>query len=151
MEFWRTLFGPHRPRASYRPQTRVTPVTPPNPSPALSQTPIFNFQNLALSSTSYSVGTPSSGTINNALGGSVIVASGLPAGLTINSAARTFAWDGTGSAGSGSLTLYENFPGSAGAPTPHATVISYTITSVASAALQFNVASNSQYLPLISF
>lgn len=65
------------------------------------------FGALTFSSTSFIQGTPVSGTINGAVPGSVITASGLPAGLTINSTARTFAWDGTGAVGSGSITLTE--------------------------------------------
>ena len=55
---------------------------------------------LTLSSTAYTIGTPSSGTVTGATAGSTIAASGLPAGLTANGAARTWAWDGTGAAGS---------------------------------------------------
>jgi hypothetical protein len=51
---------------------------------------------LTFSSTAFTIGTSASGTITGATIGSTITASGLPTGLTINGAARTWAWDGTG-------------------------------------------------------
>ncbi len=84
---------------------------------------------LSLSSTSYTVGTPSSGTINGAYPGSSIALSNGPTGFTINSVARTWAYDGTGSATSGSLTLTETLVGATG--NPRATVIGWTVAAVA--------------------
>jgi hypothetical protein len=81
---------------------------------------------LALSATTFTVGTPSSGTITGATVGSTITASGLPTGLTINGVARTWAWDGTGTAGSGSFTLTETLLGAVGSP--KTTTINYTIS-----------------------
>jgi hypothetical protein len=80
---------------------------------------------LALSATTFTVGTPSSGTITGATVGSAITASGLPTGLTINGVARTWAWDGTGTAGSGSFTLTETLLGAVGSP--KTTTINYVI------------------------
>jgi hypothetical protein len=85
---------------------------------------------LALSTTTFTVGTPSSGTITGATVGSTITASGLPTGLTINGAARTWAWDGTGTAGSGSFTLTETLLGAVGSP--KTTTINYTINASSS-------------------
>lgn len=62
---------------------------------------------LSFSSTSWNVGAPASGVINGASTGSTIVATGLPAGLTINGTNRTWAWDGTGSVGSVNFSLTE--------------------------------------------
>ncbi len=84
-----------------------------------------NLSALALSATTFTAGTPSSGTITGATAGSTITASGLPSGLTINGAARTWAWDGTGTASTGSLTLTETLTDSANSPRD--TVIGYTI------------------------
>lgn len=80
---------------------------------------------LTLSSTSFVVGTPSSGTIDGATAGSTIVASGLPTGLTIDGAARTWAWDGTGSVSTGDLTLTETHPDADNSP--RASVIGWSI------------------------
>lgn len=71
---------------------------------------------LSLSSTSFTTGTPASGTIIGATSGSTIAGTSLPTGFTINSAARTFAYDGTGTAGSGTLTLTETLSGAVGSP-----------------------------------
>lgn len=84
---------------------------------------------LGLSLTTFTVGTPSSGTITGATVGSTISASGLPTGLTINGAARTWAYDGTGSATTGSFTLTETLAGATN--TPHTSTISYTINAAA--------------------
>lgn len=146
MTFWRTLFD--RQLKPYKPTYPVTGIDQPVTTTTVSQAPLA-FQTLAFSSTSFTHGTPSSGTILNATGGSVIVPAGLPTGLTINSTARTWAWDGSGAAGSGSFTLYENIPGGSG--NPNASVISYTIAAGGSAAsLDFSLASNSQYVPAIA-
>lgn len=82
---------------------------------------------LSLSSTSFVVGTAASGTIIGAAAGSTIAITGQPTGFTINSVARTWAYDGTGTATSGSLTLTETLP-SLG---PKNTVIAYTVAVAA--------------------
>lgn len=122
MEFWRTLFG-HR--GSLYPSQQVSPSLPPTPYVPPAAPPLPVFQTLTFSSTSFTTVAPSIGTINNATVGSVIVAVGLPSGLTINSLARTWAWSGSGLSGSGSFSLYENIPGSAG--NPKLSPISYVI------------------------
>lgn len=88
------------------------PVTPPT------------LATLGLSATSFTVGTPSSGTITGATAGSTIVATGKPTGFTIDSAARTWAYDGTGSASSGTIVLTETLAGATGSP--KATNINYS-------------------------
>lgn len=88
-----------------------------------------NLGALTLSSTSFTVGTPASGTITGATAGSAIVASGLPAGLTINGPARSFAWDGTGTAGTPTITLTETLADSANSP--RATAIAVTVAAAA--------------------
>lgn len=82
---------------------------------------------LSLSQTTFYAGSPASGTINGATPGSTITPTGLPTGLTINSAARTWAWDGTGTASTGSLTLTETLTGATGSPKGN--VIGYTINA----------------------
>lgn len=71
---------------------------------------------LSFSATALALGTPLSGTIVGATAGSTIVATGLPAGLTVNGAARTWAWSGSGSAGSTTVTLTETLADSANSP-----------------------------------
>jgi hypothetical protein len=80
---------------------------------------------LSFSTSTFTTGSPSSGTILGATLGSTITATGLPSGLTINGPARTYAWDGTGSVSSGSFTLTETLA-------PYAPVnnnISYVISA----------------------
>ncbi len=88
---------------------------------------------LALSSTSFTLGTSASGAITGATSGSTVTASGLPTGLTINGAARTWAYDGTGSAATTSITLTETLADSANSP--RNTGISVTITDIPDGAL----------------
>lgn len=83
---------------------------------------------LSLSATSYATSAPASGTINGASSGSIIAATGLPAGLTIDGPNRTWAWDGTGAISTGNLTLTETHVD--GANSPNATVIAWSITNV---------------------
>lgn len=71
---------------------------------------------LGLSATAFVLGTPSSGALGGATAGSAIAASGLPPGLTVNGAARTWAWGGTGSVGSSTITLTETLADSANSP-----------------------------------
>jgi hypothetical protein len=95
---------------------------------AITVTNVFeqpNLSALSFSSTSFNPGTSSSGTIIGATSGSTITASGLPTGLTINGPARTWAWDGTGSSGSGTFTLTETLSDSANSP--RGTPIDYVI------------------------
>ena len=92
-----------------------------------------NLGTLTFSSTTVTHGTSTSGTIGGATSGSTITASGLPTGLTINGAARTWAWDGTGAAGSGSFTLTETLSDSANSP--QTSTINYTISAGGNAAL----------------
>jgi hypothetical protein len=84
---------------------------------------------LSLSATSFVNGTASSGTIIGAKTGSTITGSGLPTGFTINSAARTWAFDGTGGISTGTLTLIETLAGATNTPLP--TLINYTISAPA--------------------
>lgn len=80
---------------------------------------VFEQPNLAalnLSATSFTIGTSASGTISGATVGSAITASALPTGLTINGAARTWAYDGTGSAATSTVTLTETLADSANSP-----------------------------------
>lgn len=67
----------------------------------------------------------SNGTIAGATSGSTITASGLPSGFTINSANRTWAYDGTGSSGTFNITLTETLVGRNNSP--KSTVVLVTI------------------------
>jgi len=89
-----------------------------------------NLGALSLSATTFNVGTPSNGSITGATAGSTIVASNLPAGLTVNGAARTWAWDGTGSISTPTITLTETLADSANSP--RASNVALTITAVPS-------------------
>lgn len=80
---------------------------------------------LSLSATDFIPSTSASGTIIGATLGSVIVASGLPTGLTIDGVARTWSWDGTGTASTGLLTLTETLAGYGNSP--RANAIGYAI------------------------
>jgi hypothetical protein len=65
---------------------------------------------LTLSSTVFTIGTPSSGTINGSYpGSSSISISGGPVGFDINGTARTWAYDGTGSPSSTTVVLTESY------------------------------------------
>jgi hypothetical protein len=81
-----------------------------------------NLQALALSLTTFTTGSTTSGSIDNAAAGSTIVATGLPASLTINSGARTWSYNGTGSVSSGSFTLTETLSDSANSPVPRRSI-----------------------------
>jgi hypothetical protein len=78
---------------------------------------------LSLSQTSFPAGVSTTGTIIGASSGSTIVGGNLPAGFSINSAARTWAWNGTPGS-NGTLTLTESLIGYA----PRTTSIDYVIT-----------------------
>ncbi len=87
-----------------------------NMSAAATFTPPISLSPLTLSSTTLIVGTPSNGTINGATVGSAITSSALPAGYTIDGAARTWAWDGTGTASEPILSLTQTLAGAIGSP-----------------------------------
>jgi lysophospholipase L1-like esterase len=71
---------------------------------------------LSLSRTTFFAGSSESGAIIGATEGSAISASGLPAGLSIDGAARSWDWDGEGTVGAGSLSLTESLADSANSP-----------------------------------
>jgi hypothetical protein len=62
---------------------------------------------LGLSTSSFIIGTPFDGTITGATPGSTITSSDLPSYITINSTARTFHYDGTGSTTASTFHLTE--------------------------------------------
>ncbi len=82
---------------------------------------------LSLSASTFGVGTPATGAILGATAASAITASGLPSGLTIDGAARTWAWSGVGSTGTGSMTLTEALAGATNSP--RASVIGFTVNA----------------------
>lgn len=96
--------------ASNSPRDTVTAITVTN----LFEQPSLTA--LSLSAAALTIGSPTSGTITGTTAGSTIAASGLPAGLTVNGPARTWAWSGTGSAGPSSATLVETLADSANSP-----------------------------------
>jgi hypothetical protein len=71
---------------------------------------------LSLNNTTFVMGTPQDGPITGATAGSAIAATGLPAGLTIDSTARAWAWDGAGAVSAGSLTLTESLADAGNSP-----------------------------------
>lgn len=71
---------------------------------------------VGLSGSIFNVGSASSGTITGATAGSTLVLTNGFTGLTINSAARTWAYDGTGSASTGSFTMVETLAGATNSP-----------------------------------
>lgn len=96
---------------------------------------------LALSSTSYTRGSATSGSITGATTSSTLSTTGIPTGLTINSAARTWAWDGSGSgAASGTWTLTETLAGATN--TPHANTISYSIAAAGGTTFSSGLSTN---------
>ncbi len=103
---------------------------------AIAVTNVFeapNLSALSLSSTAFTLGTATSGTIAGATSGSTIAATGLPAGLTINGPARSFAYDGTGTAGSATITLTETLADSANSPRGSTVAVSIASATVAGA------------------
>ena len=82
---------------------------------------------LSLSQSSFSVGTPGSGTIIGATSGSTITAAGLPAGLTVNGAARTWTYDGVGAATTATVTLTETLASATNSP--RASTVAVTIAA----------------------
>ena len=85
---------------------------------------------LVMSATTLTAGTPASGTIANAVAGATVSAIGLPAGLTVNGPARTWAWDGSGSAGTPSFTLRHVHADASNSP--HDAVVNLTVNPAAS-------------------
>ena len=77
---------------------------------------LFNLVPLGLSAVNFTLAVPTSGTIRGATLGSTITAGALPTGFTINGAARTFAYDGTGIASTPTLTLTETLTDIPGSP-----------------------------------
>ena len=97
---------------------------------SISVTNVFeqpNLSALSLSTTSFTTGSPASGSITGSTAGSTISASGLPSGLTINGAARTWAWSGVGSAATSTITLTETLADSANSP--RNSTVSVTVVS----------------------
>lgn len=99
--------------------------SPRSSSIAWSLSPVLG--TLALSATSFATGAATSGTITGATASSAIVLANGPAGLTINSAARTWAFDGSATVGSGTLTLTETLAGALGSP--KVSSISWTVAT----------------------
>lgn len=109
---------------------------------------------LALSDAAWVTGTSESGTITGATVGSTITGSGLPTGFTINGAARTWAWDGTGSVSSGNLTLTETLADSPNSPKANSIAFAITAPATLSAgSIAFDTANGwtaGQNLPAIA-
>lgn len=81
---------------------------------------------LTLSADDWETGSATSGTIDGDTSGSALSVSGsLPAGLTIDTTARTWAWDGTGSVSTGSFDLVESHTD--GSNSPRTSTINWTI------------------------
>lgn len=89
--------------------------------------------NLSFSATSLTRGTPASGSITGASAGSTISATGLPAGVTINDAARTWAYDGNAAAASATLTLTETLADSPNSPRASSVTLSFAAAGGTSA------------------
>lgn len=88
---------------------------------------------LSLSRTDFVVGTPSGGAVVGATAGSTISAGGLPAGLTVDGAARTWTWGGDGPIGAGSLSLTESHPDAGNSP--RVSTIGWEVTDAPSVAI----------------
>ena len=87
-------------------------------------------QPIALSQGELTIGQAVNGTVSApGAGWTLDSVSGAPAGLTIDLAARTFAWSGTGSAGSSALTFTQSHPDSGQSPATN----QFTVTRVAAA------------------
>jgi hypothetical protein len=109
---------------------------------------------LGLSATTFTNGTATSGTITGATTSSTIALTNGPAGLTINSAARTWAFDGSATAGSGTLTLTETLAGAIGSP--KATNIGWTVAAAGSAGARTaptitRTSANTTYPPTVDY
>ena len=86
-------------------------------------------QPVTMSSSDFVVGIPMTGTFGNTTPGSTLTLSNPLAGLTINSAARTWSYDGTGTVGSGTMTIIETLGGSPNSP--KSTNINWTTVAAA--------------------
>ncbi len=95
--------------------------------------------NLALSSYAYVPGVPSSGSITGAHDANEVITltGSWPTGLTINSAARTWAYDGSGTDSSGTGSLTGTHPQATNSPhvTPN---LNWTVSSGSGTGLTFN-------------
>lgn len=98
---------------------------------------------LSLSNTTGQVGTAFNASINGATSGSTLSSGNLPAGLTLNSSARTIT--GTPTATASSFTLIETLAGATGSPKSN--TITLTISAAPVAARTTNTLSNSNLLP----
>ncbi len=95
-----------------------------------SATPIPELQPLTLSSASFQRGTAKTVSIVGASDDSTIAGSSLPTGFTVNSGARTVAYDGSGTgAASVTLSLVEALAGATGSP--RTSPITATLTAAA--------------------
>lgn len=88
---------------------------------------------LSLSRTEFAIGAPDDGAILGAVAGSSIAGAGLPPGLTIDGAARTWSWDGGGSLSIGSLSLTESHPDAGNSP--RVSVIGWSVVDAPSVAI----------------
>ncbi|MBN8807884.1 MAG: hypothetical protein J0I47_06565 [Sphingomonas sp.] len=100
-----TLGGVDHP---FRDSTLTVEITNVFERPALPQ--------LALSSATFIIGQPASGTITGATDDSIISVGGVPDGLVIDAVARTWTWDGTGPVASSTITLTETLEDSPNSP-----------------------------------
>jgi hypothetical protein len=116
-------------------ETHPDAATPHDTTLSLAVTNVFEQPTLGplqFSATSFVSGVPSSGSILGATPGSTITALGLPPGLAINSATRTWGWTGTGS-GSGSFTLTETLSDSPNSG--RTSTVSYSISATSSSTI----------------
>lgn len=89
-----------------------------------------NLQVLTLSNNVFLAGIAANGTILNTTNGSSIVANGLPSGLSINTTAKTWSWDGSNTitVSSNSFTITESLSDSENSPVT--TTIYYSGTTI---------------------
>lgn len=97
----------------------------PRRSGGVTPTPSPTLATLGLSSTTFTTGSPSSGTITGATTGEAIAGTTLFTGFTINGALRTWAWDGTGSVSTPTVTLTGTLAGATN--TPHVSNIGVSV------------------------
>lgn len=88
---------------------------------------------LSLSRTEFVIGSSAAGALVGATAGSSISSAGLPAGLTVNGADRTWAWDGSGSVSDGSLSLVETHADASNSP--RVSPVSWQIVTAPAAAI----------------
>lgn len=116
-----------------------------------SGTVVVTLQPISLSgfSGTFTIGTPASGNLIGWSLGSTISQTSVPAGVTIDTTAHTWAWSGAGTTATSSFTLTETLAGATNTPNP--SVINYIIAAAAvNRALKFNAAANSQYVPVLA-